>query len=157
MSPRAGLDWSDLKGRKGPRLPRAWRLPGRPGAGWSRHWGPRAAATGGYQRAAAWGGLRRTSAAPAQTPAAAWSWLVCSGTRSWPGSPSASAGRRTLPARLSTSTASHGTSSPGRWAAGWWRVSGASCWVYASSGYSGVGPGVAWISDLKHIAVVSLS
>ena len=60
-------------------------------------------------------------------PAAAWLWLSCSETRSWPGSPSGSGNWRTLRARRWKGTASGGTSSPGPAAGTWWRGSGAFC------------------------------
>ena len=106
-----------FRGMKAPS--QAWRRPGRRGAARSC-WGRRAAETEGSRRGAASRAPRRTSTSPALTPGAAWFLLADSGTRSWPGSRWAWVGRRTLPSRRCSSTASPGTSSLTRSAAALW-------------------------------------
>ncbi len=77
------------------------------------------------------------SASRVPLPVVVWPWLVCSGTRSWPESPSVGAWTRTPLAQLSTGTASPGTSAPAPAAAASWMVS-------VASGYSCVSGAASW-------------
>ena len=93
----AGLVW--LKGRKGPRLPPAWRRRGKLEEGWN-HWGLLEAEIEEFRRAGASEEQRQIWVSPVLTPADVLSWLAGSETKSWLESLWASAGQRTRLSQL---------------------------------------------------------
>ena len=113
-------------------------------------WSPRAGAREEYQMVWEVKEQRRTSSSQSPTPGVSWSWLSCSGTRSSPGSRSASGCWRTLLAQRWINIASHCTSSPAHWVVVLWREFLVSCLLYVFLGYIAEEDQQAETLNLKH-------